>query len=368
MPRTNKGSVFADKSRPGKWRAVLAYKGEKIWSPRFDGEQAAYDWIAEQKSQINNGTFIEPSEVTVGAWLVGWLNVYVKPKVRIRTYERYLVTLNHLEPLFLHKLQALDPHTVQKFYISGELSQSATLKAHKLLKSALKQAHNNQLIHRNPLTAIAAPAAPKTEIAIMPIEDINALLAFCKKHTRYSKHYPLFFLLANTGARIGEILALEWKNVNLEEQTITIAQALEYSVTLGTRITQPKTKAGNRVIPISSTVTSILAGLPRPCNFVFSTNRLTPFAANNIAKVWRAMFVDYNEQNPDKQIAYHHIHTLRHTHATLLIGQKNVSLADLSAYLGHAKISHTLDLYGHAIKKQTKMIADTVNNLYQDAD
>ena len=377
MPRKNTGSVRPDTQRPDKWRAVVTIDG-KSTVRRFDTEAEGWAWINEQKYLYDKNLYIPPSDLTLGVWLVEWLRVYVAPNIRIRTKERYMVTIEHLQPLYKYKLQELDLHTISKFFAICTLTESSKNKAFKLLKAALKQAAISKMLYSNPLEGAKPPKPPENELPIMNVEDINIILGYCKAHNRYKRYYPIFFMLANTGARIGEMLALEWQSVNLAEQEITIKQSVEYSTTYGTRIVEPKTKAGTRTIPISTAAVNLLKSINKGTKFVFPHYRGDgPHGVNNISRIWRKLFELYNGQkdadgnlllSPAEQIPYRNIHSLRHTHATALIGAGNVSLIDLSKYLGHAKVSHTLDLYGHAMKKNTKAIAESVNNIYSDMD
>ncbi len=335
---------------------------------RFKTKDDAIEWLFEQEASINKGAFIEPKKLTVGDWVEEWLRIYVKPKVRIRTFERYTLTFTHLEPLYNIKVQKLTPHAVQSFYAKSKLSANSINKVHKLLKAALKQALANQYIHRNPLDAVQTPKERKPEIKTFAPEEVTAVLDFCKaRSARYSqRYYPLFSLLAMTGARIGEVLGLLWEDVDLNASTIYIKRAVSETATYGLTIDDVKTEAGKRKISIPQSTVEALREL-RSLNaegLVFKTRTGNMISPKNITRAWEELFVTYNKQKKIKPIEYKSLHKLRHTHATTLLADGDIALADVSARLGHAKKSHTLDLYTHARPEQDKKIANKIDELY----
>lgn len=109
----NHGSIFEDKAR-NKFRAQVTVPGGKTISKRFDTEPEARNWLNEQLVDISKGQYIEPSNLTLGEWLIEWLQLYSKDNVRQRTYERYLSLAKHCEPISKMKLQALRPSHFQR--------------------------------------------------------------------------------------------------------------------------------------------------------------------------------------------------------------------------------------------------------------
>ncbi|MDR3348854.1 MAG: site-specific integrase [Acidaminococcales bacterium] len=361
------GGMYPDKARPGSMRAYIDTPGGNRKWRRFKSEDEAASWLIGQSAEINKGTFQEPSKITVGDWMEEWLDVYTKPKVRTNTYERYAISFAHMEPLYAIPLQKLEPHAVQKFYSTSKLSQNALHKVHQLLKAALRQAANNNYIMRNPLDAVPAPKVKKTEITTFAAEEVCALLEFCKNRPpRHSaRYYPLFCLLAMTGARIGEILALKWEDVDLEKRTIFIKNSAEETKTYGARIGDVKTVKGKRKISFPLSVLDAIKSLPHGEGLIFKTRTGNQLYKRNVIRAWEELIAAYNRQKGVAHIKYRSLHKLRHTHATTLLADGDIAIADVSARLGHARISHTLDLYAHARPEQDKKIADKIDGLYK---
>ena len=169
--------------------------------------------------------------------------------------------------------------------------------------------------------------------------EIKLLLESCGE-----KLYPIFFLLLNTGMRIGELRNLTWNDVEIEEKRIKI-QAKEYW--------RPKT--GERVIPMSDTVQNLfgvlIEGHTGQSNFVFPGKDSGPLTIKlrerliTISK--RCGFPDVTK-----------IHTLRHTFASHMIMQ-GIDLPTLQKILGHSDIQTTM-IYSHLA---TDHLADAMNKL-----
>jgi integrase len=157
-----------------------------------------------------------------------------------------------------------------------------------------------------------------------------------------------------TGMRIGEILALRWKRIDLLRGTIEVAE--NYSC--GEFVT-PKTKSSLRMIPMSSALADVLekhraeGGQCTPEGLVFRTSKGTPLNAKNLYNRELAPACDQIEQ---PRVSWH---SFRHTHATLL-GEVGGSLKTAQALLGHSDLETTLNVYTHAIPDSQKTAVERV--------
>jgi len=146
-----------------------------------------------------------------------------------------------------------------------------------------------------------------------------------------------------TGMRIGEILALRWKRVDLLRSTIEIAETFSDG-----QFGSPKTRSSNRVIPMSSALSSVLetyrAGASRnaPDDLVFCTPKGTPLNSKNLYNRALAPACDRIKQ---PRVSWH---SFRHTHATQL-AESGESLKTAQALLGHSDLETTLNTYMHVI-------------------
>lgn len=355
------GSINYENARD-KYRAAITDPNGKRIVKRFDNPDDAITWLSTTKSEIFKGSYIPPSDITVGEWLIEWLKTYIAPNVRPKTVLRYKQTMNYLTPLANIRLQHLTAHSVQQFYNDSILSNNAKNKLHKLLKAAITKAHILDLINKNIMLAIAAPRVEKTEIVIFSQQDIQQILNTLQSKStnlRLRKYYPMMLLAITTGARLGEILGLKWPCVT--NNRIIINNSLQ-EISGKLIDMPPKTPAGNRSIIVPEEVMSALNSLRQSDKvielqgYVFHTLNRTPYAPRNIERIWKATLKAAG-------IEHKKFHCLRHTHATQLLAS-GIPLLEVAKRLGHSKASHTLDLYGHAIPGYDEHLPEKIKNIY----
>jgi integrase len=157
-----------------------------------------------------------------------------------------------------------------------------------------------------------------------------------------------------TGMRIGEILALRWKRVDLLRGTIEIAESFSSG-----QFGSPKTRSSTRVIPMSSALQSVLktyrAGAFRnaPDDLVFCTSTGTPLNSKNLYNRALAPACDRIKQ---PRVSWH---SFRHTHATQL-AESGESLKTAQALLGHSDLETTLNTYMHVIPESQRRAVEQV--------
>ncbi|MCZ6788839.1 MAG: site-specific integrase, partial [Chloroflexi bacterium] len=205
------------------------------------------------------------------------------------------------------------------------------------------------------------PRIERSEIVPPQIEAVVRVLESADATGHYL--FAALHLLAYTGARRGEILALDWEHVNLTEGTISIMRSLGRSRE-GLILGPPKTSNGRRVIDLDQRTIEVLQahqgrqllekvqaeGAYKDKDLVF---------ANPVGDLINPMRVTRAFQSLAKQCGAGHVklHALRHFHASVLFQQKQ-SLFAVSRRLGHASISTTADLYGHMLPGSGKEQAD----------
>lgn len=246
----------------------------------------------------------------------------------------------------------LSPNTVNKIII--------------LLKKIFDTGVRKSLIDKNPVDNLRKLPISKPTINFWSVEEFNE---FRKLITNDEISYDLFFTIAFfTGMRMGEILALNWYDINLITSTIHVTKTA-YFVNNTNHINSTKTRAGTRRITINNKLTAMLTGWKEKQvyllkEFTTDTENLqiiqsTPIAItkNMVDKKFKQILARNNNL---KKIR---IHDLRHSHASLLINQGEDYLV-VKERLGHASITTTIDTYSHLYPSKQKNLASKLDDIF----
>lgn len=250
------------------------------------------------------------------------------------------------------------------------LSSSTVQRYHALISKILNDAVHWQVIPYNPCTRIAAPksSAPKIEyLDDDQAKDLMKLLRTLPSH--YRRAYALELL---TGLRRGELLGLEWKDINLEEKTMQICRSSQYLPGRGIYTDTTKNKSSRRIVMISDQIVRLLQE-----QYSWQQMEKKRLKAAWIDNDRVITMPDGSPMHPDhfsatfKNIIKQsglpdiHLHSLRHTYATLLIA-KGEALTAVAAQLGHANVATTAKIYAHAIKSAQISATNTIGDLFDD--
>lgn len=346
------GSIYYDADKK-KYRAAITDPEGKRVSKRFATRTEADEWLTGIKFEIHGKTYVPANDYKLLDWMQEYIRTYCAPHLRPKTAVGYYQTAAHLEPISAYFLQDLDAHTVQLFInrLPSEMAASTKIKVFRLLKAACKKAVQLGLLKKNVVDFVTPPKFSKNRhIEIFTQDEIRRIIDGAKQ----SNIYPIIILAIFTGCRMGELLGLKVEDVHPDH--IEIKRSVSEVLSMPT-IQEPKTAAGVRRVTISA---QIYAALPldgkSPDDFVFTTKRKTLYRTSNICKYWKAALTSVG-------VPYRNFHALRHTHATQLLAA-GVPLLEVSKRLGHAKPSHTLDLYGHAVPGLDSKIPDKLAQLF----
>ncbi|HGA1305747.1 TPA: tyrosine-type recombinase/integrase [Streptococcus suis] len=292
-----------------------------------------------------------------------WLESYqltVKPQTFIAT-KRMLY--NHLIPVFgALKLNKLSVSYIQGFIndLSSELVHYSVV--HSINRRVLQYGVSLQLLPFNPARDVILPKVPKREnkaIKFIAPEDLKALMAYMEKLANkkfsYFFDYVLYSVLLATGCRFGEVVALEWSDIDLDNGTISITKNYNRLLKL---IDTPKSKAGVRVISIDKKTINLLRLYKNRQRQIFIETgaRVSSVVFATPLKEYQNMAT--RQESLDRRIAEIGIprftfHAFRHTHASLLLNA-GISYKELQYRLGHATLAMTMDIYGHLSKDKEK--------------
>jgi integrase len=301
------------------------------------------------------GTLPDPSNATVSEYIDTWLGG--APKGSAKTMERYgELAANQVKPhLGAHKLQKLKPEHVQTWHgtlIDSGLAPRTVSHAHKLLHRVLADAVKNGTLARNVAAIHAPPAVEAEEIEILLPEQIADVLAKLEGHTLF----PIVAIALATGLRRGELLGLQWSDIDLDAATLRVERSVE-EVKAGLRLKSPKTKRGRRNLKLPAEAVAVLRahklqqskirlalgmGKSDATTLVFSDVEGELLKPHTVSRAWRRAVVAL-------KLPAVTFHALRHSHASMLI-RAGVDILTISRRLGHSKAAITLDVYGHLIE------------------
>ena len=339
----------------------------------------------------------QPAPVTtLGEWIDTWLEDYAKPKVRVKSFDKYAGCLRcyvkpYLGETSLRSLKSLD---VQRLFnklleeggkpivkqledgtevIEKRSISTSTVKAtRRYLSAAIDQAVKVGLILQNVVKDTEAPKLIKKEICPLTKEQVAALTIAAKAVGEVQ--YMAVLLPLATGMRLGEVFGLKWDCVDLDRGIIQVKRSLITGLKgyNGERFQEPKTAKSRRQIPLPADVTVELRQykqwqdgqkgllgdkyideglvLTNQWGQIYNTSNFT-------TRVFKKML---KEAKIDSSFKYH---DLRHTHATLLLLQ-GVNPKIVQERLGHTTINMTLDTYSHLLPNMQNAAAEALTGIF----
>jgi integrase len=314
------------------------------------------DKLARALAERADGIVYDDENLTVGEYLNSWLKGSVRGSVRQSTFDRYEIAVRvHIKPaLGRVKLKKLSPAHVAGFYqdrLAAGSAPASVNKLHVTLRKALDQAVKWHMVPRNVAEAVKALRPAPPEMRTLSAEETRKLIEVA----RGDKLGALYMLAVHTGMRQGELLALKWQDVDLENAKLSVRRTLTMS---GSRILlgELKTKKSRRTICLTDAAVQALhehlarqlEGMERLGDayrdegLIFASQVGTPINPTNLR---RRSFAALLQRANLPKIRFH---DLRHTCATLLLS-RNVHPKYVQELLGHANIAITLDTYSHVI-------------------
>jgi integrase len=316
--------------------------------------------------------------MTVGQWLTTWLAT-VREEVAPKSHERYAeIVQNFLVPSLGNlALVKLAPSHIQEAYNAwalsgrrdgktGGLSPRTRHHIHRILRSALTRAVEQQLLARNPADAFRK--VERREMVTLSAEQ-SARLLVTIKHSRV--YWPVLLALS-TGMRRGEVFALRWKNVDLSRGSVHVVESLEQTKA-GIRFKSPKTDR-TRSIMLPEFAVGELRRLKKQ-----QAEELLRIGIRQTGETLVCARADGEPLQPQslthqftrlisrvRDVPRIRFQDLRHSHATqLLLAGVHPKVAQ--ERLGHASITTTLDLYSHVTETMQNDAAKRLDALFQGA-
>lgn len=303
------------------------------------------------------------ADMPFGEWLEYWYETYSKPNIRPGTQKIYelhirLYILPRLGCIPLNKLTSNDIQQMctwiktearmdQENGESG-LADSQVRNCYNLCSRSLEKAVADHLIARNPAQGCKLPPVKPKEMRILSREDMQKVLIQAKEEN----YYELFLLEFATGLRLGELVALQWDDINLMTGELRINKQAN---TIGSQlvISEPKTKAAVRTLILPPSVRKVLAEYKTRVNsrWLFPSPKKDDLPIlPHVASQRLRRILNHAGCEPIR------FHDLRHTFATNALAH-GMDIKTLSTILGHVSSATTLNTYSHVTDEMRQKAA-----------
>jgi integrase len=319
-------------------------------------------------TEVESGDFIEPSKVTFSEFVERWKRDYAKFALKEKTYSSYINELdtrilkaighipmgklnaNHLLEFF----RMLQEEGARRDGQPGGLSQTTVKYYRRIISSILQCATEWKVIKENPTPKLKFAKAPKKERPFFDEPDFFRLLE-CLENEDF-KYRMIIFLDITTGLRRGEVMGLEWKDIDFEKGTINIVRQSLYTKVKGIYTDDLKTSHSDRVIQAPPSLLAMLkqykawqneqrlkvADIWVDSDRLFTKWNGEPMHPDTISK-W---FPNFRRKYNLPEVTFH---GLRHTAATVLVNS-GLDFRSVGSYLGHADGTMVAKLYGHSFR------------------
>lgn len=347
--------------------------------------------LAKFVADVQNGMVIEGKSLKFSEFTEIWKRDYGSKELAPSTYKRYCRMLEtRLLPYFGHfYVNKIKPTDIMQFYdlLSKDtqlvrkkdndgnktlkpLSGKTILEHHRLLRAMLHKAVYWQVIVSNPAERVQPPKARKPKRKYYDDDQCKILLENLEQLSYEKIKYKTAIIIAVfTGLRLGELMGLEWSDIDFRNGIISINRSSQYLADKGVFTKMPKTESSIREVAIPEFVISLLEEYKLWYDeqkslygeLWINSNRLfvqadgKPMHPSTISK-WFVKFIG------QIGLPVINFHGLRHTNATLLIAQ-NIDVAVVAARLGHAQITTTFNFYVHPIIAHNKKAGFALENL-----
>jgi len=298
-------------------------------------------------------------------WLEKWLELYVKPTAKIRTYDKYeRIVRGKLIPA-LGEIELTELTTLQLQEYIVNLSQKCfavnTINGIiAVIKSSLKSAIVVGAINQNPADGLRRPKREKKEVDCFTSSEQAKIEEYIITKGKINLYGILIALY--TGLRLGELLALKWQDIDLQNGTLSVNKTCYDSWINGKYrkiIDSPKTDCSRRIIPVSARLNAVLLRLKEKSigSYVLGCGE-EGAQVRNYQKTFSGLLKKLG-------ITHKGFHSLRHTFATRAI-ESGMDVKTLSEILGHKNPAITLSRYVHSQMEHKREMMNRLGQYFED--
>lgn len=329
------------------------------------------------RAEIEAQTWRRPERVFFKDFVREWEEKYAREHLAPGTLEAYRLHLkNHILPVFgeleIGKIRPFHIVSLMSDLKAKNLAPGTVAYIYRVLRNVMSRAAEWGFVTENPAASVKRPKGETVRtMDVYSEEEVQALFKAAEKE---APHWRMFLTLAlAAGLRRGELLALEWRHVDLEAGTIRIEQSLSRGEKGRPLLKPPKSRTSVRSVSVPPSVVHDLRAYRKHWleerlrvgdlweeyehEFLFHNGYGRPFYPTTADTWWRRF-------TRRAGVRYVRLHDLRHTAATLLIAQ-GVHARIIAERLGHADIRTTMTVYGHVLREADQSAAAKIDHLFK---
>ena len=374
MGRRKNGTGGVSLRKDGRWegRVVIGYDEKGLPKTKNVLAKTKGECLKKLKALQDSLTVEEKpkygKKMSFGEWIDFWFHEFCSPRLKdstkqtygYRIYQQIIPNIGHipLNELKTNDLQGFYAHLktngrlIQREQNGNGVSDSHVRAIHAHCNAALNKAVKEGLIFKNPASECRLPPKRYAKMKVLTHEEMHRMLVQAKAEGMFE----LFFLDLSTGLRRGELLGLQWEDVNFAKKELHIKRQVN-RVDGKLAITTPKTKRSARPVPLSELALYVLAEykknatskwiFPSPVN---PDNPREPSACRKrLSKIL--------ERAGCKHVRFH---DLRHTFATMAL-ENGIDIKTLAEILGHNTVATALNTYTHSTAQMQKSAARRID-------
>ena len=326
--------------------------------------------VVELTQQINNGIAVWKNDMTFKELSDIWFEQYNPTATERWHYHNGLTVKNHLLPYIggmkVRDLRQIHLQSIISSLAKKDYSTHTMRDIKQIAARIMKVAVDSDLIVKNPFSGVSIPSKEPNARQPLSPEQIKLVTENWRGHRM---GLPVMIMLY-AGLRRGEMLALQWEDVDIDKKLIHVTKSLSLLKNTAT-IKAPKTKAGCRNVPIPNVLLAPLIEVKKTSGVICPSvdGELMTFTAYkrawdsymNYLNVCAGGFISDCKQRPRIQkMEPFTAHMLRHTYATMLF-EANVDVKSAQKFLGHSSVEVTLSIYTHLTQFKEDAAIDALN-------
>lgn len=329
------------KDKQGKYRS----KQKSGFKSRRDAETFAGKMMLE----LHEGRDLNPDFISLYDYFVDWYETYKEPKIANQTKNRYRLTAEEIKNYFGDTpISEINRRIYQKFInkYGATHAKDTVHKVNSLIRACIRSAILDDILKKDFTAEVVLTynEAKDKKVDYLNIDEIKQLVEYCSSSLSTNFTSKRMILTAIfTGARLGEISALTWEDINFNFKTISINKSLDSS---SGEIKKTKTVSSNRIIRVNQGLLDILKPLKNNHNkndFVFINQYGTVPTSNAVNKTLKDTLKTLDINRPG-----FHFHSLRHSHVAFLLAN-GIDIYVISKRLGHSSTATTSKVYAYLI-------------------